>query len=266
MTPQPPPDDLQGRKLQFEIEKLIGEREKLAIETKLLARPWFFQASYIAAILPIALVSIMAYVSYMNSDLKRDADNSRRELASARSEKAKVEENSKRDLLAARSEKTKLAEQISAARDELTGLNKMLAPRILKPEQARKLAASLKRFTGYPIRVALEGEPEARAYGESLLTVLQDAGWKVNVVPSATRIERYGILARGTDPPSSALTTLVDELVEYGNPVLFLKMPTGEIDDLEIYLKPSFGLRSHLMITDFDEKWWRLPSNWTSKR
>jgi hypothetical protein len=109
----------------------------------------------------------------------------------------------------------------------------------------------------------LQADPEAKAYGESLALVLQRAGWNVSIQASTGRVERYGLLVGGSDLSSLALKALVNELVTCGNPVLFVKMASGQDDVLEVYLRPPFGVQPRLMVNDFDQRGWRLPPNWS---
>jgi hypothetical protein len=78
------PDDLNA----LQLEKLRLENEKLRIETYLLKRPAWRQASYIAAILPVAAIVatgwITGWITYSNSEFKRDADLARKEVAELR--------------------------------------------------------------------------------------------------------------------------------------------------------------------------------------
>ena len=58
----------------LQCQKLREEIKKLDVETRLLTRSWWQQASYIAAILPIVVVSFSAWVAYSNSEFKREAE------------------------------------------------------------------------------------------------------------------------------------------------------------------------------------------------
>ena len=138
-----------------------------------------------------------------------------------------------------------------------------LAPRILTHVQQSQLTASLERFSGHPLKVMLQADPEARAYGESLMQALQRAGWNVNIQSSGGRVERYGLLVGGPDASSNALKALVNELVKCGNPVLFVKMASGQDEVLEVYLRPPFGLSPRLMVDAFEPRGWTLPLNWS---
>ena len=64
MDPGDPTASLQTRKLELELVKLEAE-------AALLKRPWYSQASYVAAILPIIAVCVTGGIAYWNSDLRR---------------------------------------------------------------------------------------------------------------------------------------------------------------------------------------------------
>jgi septal ring factor EnvC (AmiA/AmiB activator) len=69
--------DLQKQKLEIEIAKLKAE-------TNLLRRPWYLQAPYVAATLPIIAVCVTGWIAYSNSDFRRDAQAARNEVARLR--------------------------------------------------------------------------------------------------------------------------------------------------------------------------------------
>jgi hypothetical protein len=261
MTPETQPDNietLQTRKLHLETEKLVEEREKLKIETRLLKRPWFLQAGYIAAILPIFAVSVTAVITYMNSDLRRETAAAKQELQSARVEKSAIDD----EVAKARNELNDLMKAVDQERSRRQAIEQQLAPRTLSDARRARLKASLQPYSGHSITVALQGESEARGYGEVLIHTLQGAGWTVNLRPFSTIISpRYGLMVLGPDISESALKTLVVELVKCGNPVYFAK--SGDpYDYMEVNLKPRFGADPRLMLTDFDPRSWSLPPRW----
>jgi DNA repair exonuclease SbcCD ATPase subunit len=70
----------------LQCQKLREEIKKLDVETRLLTRSWWQQASYIAAILPIVVVSFSAWVAYSNSEFKREAEAAKADIAKLRPE------------------------------------------------------------------------------------------------------------------------------------------------------------------------------------
>jgi septal ring factor EnvC (AmiA/AmiB activator) len=130
MSPQQENDEgairpIEGRKLELETEKLCREREKLDVEIKLLRRPWFFQASYVAAILPIMALALATGITYQNSEWKRQA----------------AEAEHDRD--AARQEQARLREEIQATTTQLTGLQEQVAKILAERSRMNARFASL---------------------------------------------------------------------------------------------------------------------------
>src|SRR6266566_1059469 len=88
-------------------KKLLQEIQKLDIETKLLNRRWFCQPQYLATLLPILAVVATGWITYSNSEFKREARESREAVAKLKPEV----DNLRQQITALQSEKVSLTSQ-----------------------------------------------------------------------------------------------------------------------------------------------------------
>ena len=74
----------------LQVAKIRCEIEKLQAETRLLPRFCWLQASYIGATLPIIAVFITGWITYSNSDWRRNAEKLQEQVATLRPEADKL--------------------------------------------------------------------------------------------------------------------------------------------------------------------------------
>jgi cell division protein FtsB len=173
----------------LEFKKLQQEVSKLEAETRLLNRPWWLQAPYVGAILPIMAVVITGWITYRNSDLRREAQAAKNEIAKLAPEADALRQQvtrlqKEKESLAP--ERDRLAQEVRVLEPKATNLQKRIrdynAHTLTWRTQLLDISTRLKSksFSGGGIQVfpPPNAEPERKLLQEVIDSMLSTLGPK----------------------------------------------------------------------------------------
>ncbi|MBI3895694.1 MAG: hypothetical protein HY313_07155 [Acidobacteria bacterium] len=92
-------------------------------------------------------------------------------------------------------EAAKQQERAAKAEKELLELQQRLAWRTFTKEEEQRLVKELTAFSGMVAELTLLGDDEAARFGETIISILGNAGWSVRIVTTGVSVPpRYGII------------------------------------------------------------------------